>query len=159
MAVSKLQMQTFAGLPDIIGEYVLQIPEERRILRRGEDGGTWTIEEHLFHLADVQPMLLGRMRKILSEENPVIEPYFPENGNGDSRWKSIDEALESFRSLRREQCLLIGSASEEDLLREAVHGEYERYTIPLILSHMIFHEYWHMYRIEEIWLTRDGYFS
>jgi hypothetical protein len=30
--------------------------------------------------------------------------------------------------------------------KEAQNGKYVRYNIPFTVNHMVFHEYWHMYR-------------
>ena len=126
--------------------------------RRGPD--VWTIREHLYHIAGVQMLLLGRMKTIRDVPSPVIEPYFPQNEEKlDRRYGSLREALSEYERLRGEQVRLVRSCSPEELERCAEHKEYTRYTIPVIVRHMIFHEYWHMYRIEELWLTRDEYFG
>lgn len=41
--------------------------------------------------------------------------------------------------------------------RSARHPEYTLYTPYVMLRHMMMHDYLHMYRIEELWLTRPEY--
>ena len=35
----------------------------------------------------------------------------------------------------------------------------KKYNFEIVLNHILFHDYWHMYRIEELWLTKDEYLS
>ena len=151
-------LKTFQGIPEIIETYFKCISEEYLDKKRSET--SWTIREHLYHIIGVQEMLYMRIMKIKNEENPVITPYFPENeSTGVPPFDSIQKAFSYYREIRAKQILLINQLTEAELAKEAKHDEYIEYSIPIIINHMIFHEYWHMYRIEEIWLTRDEYFS
>ncbi len=151
-------LSTLQGLPEMIETYFINIPEE--LLDRKRNEASWTIREHLYHIVSVQEMLYQRILKIRDEECPVITPYFPENElERVELYKSLNDAFLHYKEIRERQILLIRQMKESDFDREAVHGEYLRYNVPIILNHMIFHEYWHMYRIEELWLTRDEYFS
>ena len=75
------------------------------------------------------------------------------------RYESIEEAFKEYKRLRREQIRLLKTCTGKELSRAAVHGEYRHYSIPILVKHSIFHEYWHMYRIGELWLTRDEFFE
>ena len=53
-----------------------------------------------------------------------------------------------------------------DLIREAppdlwdknaTHPEYGIYTPEIMIRHIMIHDYLHMYRIEELWLTKPEY--
>lgn len=149
-------LSTLHQLPEMIETYLKNIPEEFLDKKRNED--SWTIREHLYHIVNVQEMLYQRLLKIRDEENPVITPYFPENETERAElYKSLEEAFLFFKKMREKQILLIKQLQESDFAKEATHGEYIRYNIPIILNHMIFHEYWHMYRIEELWLAKEEY--
>jgi uncharacterized damage-inducible protein DinB len=151
-------LKTFESLPEIIEEYFKNIPEEFLDKKRSKD--SWTIREHLYHIAKVQEMLYQRILKIKNEENPVITPYFPDNEKElDSPFSSIEKAFSYYKEMRKKQITLINTLTGDDFGKEAKHEEYARYNIPIIINHMIFHEYWHVYRIEDIWLTRDEFFS
>lgn len=151
-------LEAFEGIPEIIEKYFLNIPEDCLDKKRSET--SWTIREHLYHIAGVQEMLYKRILNIKNEEKPIIKPYFPENEpEGVSLYESVQKAFSHYKEIRRKQILLINQLTESEFGKEAKHDEYTRYNIPIIINHMIFHEYWHMYRIEEIWLTRDEYFS
>ena len=144
--------------PLIISNYILQIPENDLTIKRGTD--FWTIKEHVIHLEYVQNILYDRILKFKNNEFPKITPYFPENDTIDSKkFNNINEIIDSYKSKRNKQIKLIDDLEENDLLKEAVHDEYKKYNIEIILNHIIFHDYYHMYRIEELWLTKDEYLS
>jgi uncharacterized damage-inducible protein DinB len=149
---------TLENIPAVIETYFRNIPENALDIRRTKEA--WTIREHLYHIVSVQEMLLKRMEKIRDEEQPVIAPYFPENQKKQDRlYGSVEAAFSEYGSMRKKQIELIESLAAKDLSKEASHAEYLSYNIPIIVNHMIFHEYWHMYRIEELWLTRDEYLN
>jgi hypothetical protein len=156
--ITKAEMETLRGIPAIIGRYVAAIPEPELDIRRNED--TWTLREHIYHIAEVQEMLLGRIQTIITQERPVIEPFFPDEDSGPAvRYRSVREALEAYRDCRERQMHLLETAPEGAMRKTARHAEYRHYSLPVLVTHMIFHEYWHMYRIEELWLTRDEFFK
>lgn len=148
-------LRTFGDLPDIAETYFENIPAE--YLDKECNNDTWTIREHFYHILTVQEMLYQRIIKIRDEQNPVITPYFPENEkNVTKAFKSLNEAFSYYREIRNKQISLIKSLSDDDFNKDAQHGEYIKYNIPIIINHIIFHEYWHLYRIEELWLTREN---
>lgn len=147
-------LTTFHELPEIIETYFENIPEG--VLDKKRDDKSWTIREHLYHIVSVQEMLYLRILKIREEESPVIMPYFPENElERVNLYESISDAFLHYKEIRGRQILLIKQLNNADFDKEAAHGEYISYNIPIIMNHMIFHEYWHMYRIEELWLTKE----
>jgi len=54
---------------------------------------------------------------------------------------------------------LLASLPAEAWTKPAEHPEYERYDLGLVVHHLVFHEYWHFYRTEELWLTRPEFLS
>ncbi len=150
-------VETLKNIPAVICDYVLNIPVEALDARRGPDA--WSIRQHVTHIADVQPMLYDRIHTIKNSRDPVIRPYFPSEGGRElDKIIPLKDVLASYRDMRQKQVYLIDGLTGEQLARKAVHPEYRDYGIPILLNHMIFHEYWHMYRIEELWLTRDEFF-
>ena len=45
----------------------------------------------------------------------------------------------------------------EHWTRKAKHKEYIEYTPYIMLRHILMHDHFHMYRIEELWLTTDEF--
>jgi len=151
-------IRTLQELPKIIETYIKNIPEDLLDKKRNET--SWTIREHLYHIVNVQEMLYSRILKIRDEEIPIITPYFPEDESEQVvSYESLNKAFLNYKAIRQKQIILINQLIESDFKKEAKHDEYTRYNIPIIINHMIFHEYWHMYRVDEHWLTRDEYFS
>ena len=151
-------LETLRTLPDVVEPYFRAIPTDRLDHRRLPDA--WTLREHLYHLAAVQAMLLGRMVLLRDDPHPVVVPYYPENEPAlADRYPSVDAAFTEYRARRSEQLALLEALPVETWSKPAVHPQYERYDMGLVVHHLVFHEYWHFYRIEELWLTRDEFLS
>jgi len=146
--------------PVILSELVKSIPEGKIHLRRGD--GFWTVAEHLSHLAQVQPMLLDRFQRFMNEDHPEFIPYIPGSGkdkHDSPAIVSIDDALDLFAHYRNKELALLESADDITWQKTASHPEYESYSLHILTRHALLHDYWHMYRIEELWLTRDAYLT
>ena len=143
----------------ILDAFASSIPEPALHRRRGD--GFWTISEHVNHLAAVQPMLAGRIRRFLEETAPEFVPFIPADAPVESAPPELDmaAAAASFAEGRREQIRLLKKASPEDWANEGRHPEYDRYTLYILARHILMHDHWHMYRMEELWLTRDEYLT
>lgn len=155
--------ELLAGLgttPKILREFVRTIPRERLDLRRGE--GFWTIAEHVSHLAQVQQMLLDRFRRFVQEEHPVFIPFIPgreEDGPSTPPRLDTEESLHLFEQCRSQQLALLRSAGGDIWQRTASHPEYAHYSLYILTRHVLMHDHWHMYRMEELWLTKDAYLT
>ncbi|SPF39253.1 DinB family protein [Syntrophobacter sp. SbD1] len=146
--------------PGILSEFVKSIPEERIFSRRGE--GFWTIAEHVSHLAEVQPMLLDRFQRFMDEDRPEFVPCIPEDGGDEpvrTVYSSVSDALDNFALCRNKEIDLLESARDIMWHKRATHPEYESYSLYILARHTLMHDFWHMYRIEELWLTRDAYLT
>jgi len=143
--------------PVILSALLSGIPEELLKVRRIP--GKWSIHEHACHLVDVQPMLIERIRTFKHEEHPVFKPYLPGDTDSDAHLMQMDlaENLPKFAAYRQELASVIGTFRLEDLEKQGQHDEYTLYTPHILLRHMLMHDYLHMYRIEELWLTTDAY--
>jgi uncharacterized damage-inducible protein DinB len=147
-------------IPGILSEFMKTIPDDKMNRRRGDD--FWTISEHLSHLAQVQPMLLERVQRFLDEEHPEFVPYIPgadEDEADTPEVLAVSDALDQFARFRSGQLSLLKDATESIWHREAIHPEYDRYSFHILVRHILMHDYWHMYRMEELWLTKDAYLT
>lgn len=144
--------------PKILSQFVITIPESKLDLRRGE--GFWTVAEHVSHLAQVQPMLLQRVERFLNEEHPVFVPYLPGKDEPDTPARmSLTAALDQFADFRTRQLQLLEGADDAAWKKTATHPEYEAYSLYILARHVLMHDHWHMYRMEELWLTKDAYLT
>ncbi len=153
-------LEALRQAPKILSEFVQSIPEDKLDLRRGE--GFWTIAEHVSHLAQVQPMLLKRFERFMNEDHPEFVPYIPHKEKeelNDPSPLSPKSALDQFIRYRNKQVQLLESADEITWKKTATHPEYEAYSLYILTRHVLMHDYWHMYRMEELWLTRDAYLT
>ena len=146
--------------PKILFEFVKTIPQDKLDLRRGD--GFWTVAEHVSHLAQVQPMMLHRFERFMNEEHPEFVPYIP--GKADEEPDTpprmdTASALDQFAEYRDKQLLLLDSADDILWKRTATHPEYEAYSLYILTRHLLMHDHWHMFRMEELWLTRDAYLT
>lgn len=153
-------LQALYQTPKILFEFVQTIPEDRLDFRRGE--GFWTVAEHVSHLAQVQPMLLERIERLLNEDHPEFVPYIPGRAKEETYTPprmTMASALDQFARYREKQLLLLGSADDIMWKKTATHPEYESYSLYILTRHVLMHDFWHMYRMEELWLTRDAYLT
>jgi len=143
----------------ILSEFVKTIPADKMNIRRGE--GFWTIAEHVSHLAQVQPMLLERLQRFMDEDRPEFVPYIPGDGQAEELppQMELNAALEAFAHQRGRQITVLEKAKAAVWLKTAVHPEYEFYSLYILVRHILMHDHWHMYRMEELWLTRDAHLT
>ena len=143
--------------PSIFEDLIRNIPEPMRTQIRKP--GKWTIHQHCCHLADSQNMMNKRFLRFKTEESPVFLPYLP------GKQQSVDylinlnlaKSLEEFHIKRKEMLSILNSFQENDWIKTGSHPEYRIFTPEIFLRHIMFHDYIHMYRIEELWLTVDEY--
>lgn len=162
MKDKKSILESLANSPIILSELIHSVPSNFLKIKRGNK--FWSIEEHAIHLAQVQPMLLDRLDRFIEEDQPEFIPFIPENDEVAQKPKQhndidLKNALNSFESLRKKQLSLINAVSSEVWLKKAIHPEYTQYSFYILVRHILMHDHWHMYRIEELWLTKDEYLT
>lgn len=160
MEVMKEILDSLKQAPTVLAAFVGGIPALKLDVRRGE--GFWTIAEHVSHLAQVQPMLLERIQRFMAEERPEFVPYIPGEGEaepGTPMRMQVASALAQFRSVRERQVAELARVADPVWQKPAVHPEYEQYSLTILARHILMHDYWHMYRMEELWLTRTTYLT
>jgi hypothetical protein len=148
------------SVPKILVAFVGTMPEDALNKRRGE--GFWTIAEHVVHLGEVQPMLFERLVRFGNESRPVFAPYIPaedEKPARETKPADVNFALERFCEWRKKQANLLKSFDAATWKKSADHPEYVRYSAYILARHILMHDHWHMYRMEELWLTKDEYLS
>jgi hypothetical protein len=92
--------------------------------------GKWSAREIVHHLGDSETTSAGRIRKLLCEDNPVIQGYDQDQFATKLRYNERDmaPALEAFRSARATTMQLIDLMSDDDWQRAGTHTESGRYT-------------------------------
>ena len=143
----------------IFADFIRSIPADKLNERRGDN--FWSILEHADHLADVQSMIFERMQKILSEDMPEFIPFIPDQDavTEEKKLHTVDEIVEQFKSMRTSQLELLNDVNKQDWQRKAIHPEYDQYGLFMLARHVLMHDHWHMYRMEELWLTKNEYLT
>src|SRR5215211_2139481 len=93
--------------------------------------GKWSAREIVHHLGDSETTSAWRLRRLLVEDNPVIQGYDQDQFATRLRYNERDyePALEAFRLARVTTMQLLPLMSEEDWQRAGTHTESGRYTI------------------------------
>lgn len=92
--------------------------------------GKWSAREIVHHLGDSETTSAGRIRKLLCQDNPLIQGYDQDQFAAKLRYNERDmaPALEAFRSARATTTQLLGLMSDDDWQRAGTHTESGRYT-------------------------------
>ncbi|CAN5444452.1 hypothetical protein BH18ACI1_BH18ACI1_18770 [soil metagenome] len=155
MSKIKAVISSLENTVEILPSVVREIPEEFR--KRRPSPEKWSAHEHACHLAKVHPMFFERLNLMLSQENPIIKPYFPDVDDAPNVLinTDLDVALERFASDRKNLIEKLKQLSAEDWQRTANHEEYAHYSVFIMFRHLSLHDYLHIYRIEELLLKKD----
>lgn len=92
--------------------------------------GKWSAREIVHHLSDSESISAQRLRRLISEEHPVIQGYDQDAWAVLLRYNLRDHApaLELFRAVRATTAQLLPGLSEEDWKRPGWHTESGVYT-------------------------------
>jgi hypothetical protein len=149
--------------------FIVALENNKKILKQFVDNMTqeeinrrikdyWTIYEHIDHLVETQISILGRIQSFINKEKPVIEPYIPDD-HPVVKYpnKSASDLLSEFIELRDKQIKLIEKTKKSVWEKQGSHEEYNEYTFEILVRHIIIHDGYHMFRMEELWIMKDKY--
>ena len=99
--------------------------------------GEWAIVEVVAHLADTEERTLDRTRRMLSEEEPFLEPYDPDALAIERAYLGMEMAgeLDRFEALRAELASLLTGEGDTSWQRSGEHGEHGRITVQQLAAH------------------------
>lgn len=148
---------TLGEAPHILKGLIREIPESLRKEKR--IAGKWTIHEHACHLDVVQDMILERFRIFREQEHPEFQAYMPGKNVSDAELINMDlhQSISAFQQKRTRLLELIGTFDNSTWTKKATRPRYTEFTPFIFLRHVMMHDHFHMYRIEELWITRDNY--
>jgi hypothetical protein len=121
--------------PLILRRLVRDLPDET--IRRRPAEGEWAIVEVVAHLADTEQRTLDRTQRMLSEEEPFLEPYDPDALAIERAYLGMEMAgeLDRFEALRAELASLLTGAGDASWQRAGEHGEHGRITVQQLAAH------------------------
>ena len=114
--------------------------------------GKWSAREIVHHLGDSESTSAFRLRKLLVEDNAIIEGYDEAQFATRLRYNERDMtvALEAFRIARESTLPLLKMMSEEDWQRVGTHTESGRYTTENWLTIYAMHAHNHAAQIRRL---------
>jgi hypothetical protein len=92
--------------------------------------GKWSAREIVHHLGDSESTSAWRIRRLLVEDNPLIQGYDQDEFATRLRYNDRDmaPALEAFRCARESTMQVIDLMTEDDWKRQGTHSESGAYT-------------------------------
>jgi hypothetical protein len=141
--------QRIARLPERL-DAVLAGSSARDLERRYRPEG-WTAAQVAHHLADSHVNAYARFKLALTEENPVIKPYFEDRWIGlpDASGAPVEMSLAFLRALHAKWAYLLGALTSEQWSRAYFHPEAQK-LVPLYdtARHYAWHGEHHLRHIE-----------
>ncbi len=120
--------------------------------------GKWSAREIIHHLADSETVSAIRLRRLLSEDHPVIQGYDQDEYALRFKYNERDTApaLEAFHAARANTAQLIERMDGEDWKREGSHTESGRYTVEDWLKIYAAHAHNHAAQIRALRAALDS---
>ncbi len=114
--------------------------------------GKWSVREIIHHLGDSESTSAFRLRKLLVEDNAIIEGYDQDQFASRLRYNERDmgPALEAFRAARESTTPLLQMMSEEDWQRTGTHTESGLYSTENWLKIYANHAHNHASQIQRL---------
>jgi hypothetical protein len=141
--------------PGVIIPLIREVPPQ--FLKRRPSPTKWSAHEHACHLSGSDGPFLARLDVMLSATAPTIRSIqnSPEVESGALLGVDLDESLDRYVKERASLVKRLKSLSEEDWQRTAVHEAFSHYSVWIMFRHLLNHEMFHTYRIEELLLKKD----
>ncbi|MEO9483985.1 MAG: DinB family protein [Ekhidna sp.] len=150
-------IEGLSNSPLMLKELIQQVSAEE--LKRRRRTNKWSIHENACHLAQAEIMIYERFQKFKKEAEPDFNPYLPGKTISDDDLINLElsEQLNLFENQRSKTVELLRSYDDSIWNRKGKHPQYKHYDPKILLRHTLMHDHLHMYRIEELWLTKDEF--
>ena len=121
-------------------------------LRRRPAPGEWAVVEVVAHLADTEERALGRVRRMIAVDEPILEPFDQAALAVERNYLELDAdaELRRFAELRGEHVSLLESLDEAGWTRIGVHGEHGRMTVERYETHVAAEDVDHLAQIARL---------
>jgi hypothetical protein len=121
-------------------------------LRRRPGPGEWAIIEVVAHLADTEERALGRVRQMLAEDTPQLEPFDQEALAIQRHYLELDLEAELARleQLRNQHLTVLDTLDAASWERTGHHGEHGQLTVELYETHVAAEEVDHLAQIARL---------
>jgi hypothetical protein len=114
--------------------------------------GEWAIIEVVGHLADTEERALGRVRRMVAEDNPVLAPFDQEALATQRHYLDLDLAGELTRleQLRGQHLAMLEGLDASRWERTGRHGEHGTMSVELYETHVAAEEVDHLTQIARL---------
>ncbi len=143
--------------PGLLRGLLAQVPNT--VIKTCRRSGKWSVHENACHLGQTEKMIYERFKAFRDQSHPSFSPYLPGKTivAKNLLQLDLDKSLDQFAEDRKQLVRLVSAFSANIWQKEAQHPEYHHYNAQILLRHTLMHDHFHMYRIEELWLTKDEY--
>jgi hypothetical protein len=118
----------------------------------GQRPGEWAIIEVVAHLADTEERALGRVQRMLAEQDPALEPFDQEALAEERHYLDLDleEELARLERLRAAHLTLLIGLDGPGWERTGRHGEHGDMSLGLYETHVAAEEVDHLAQIARL---------
>ena len=111
--------------------------------------GKWSVAENIAHLGRYHEIFLGRLQKIISEDDPLFERYVADNDPGFSEWcqPNFNSLLQKFYSSRKVLNDFLFGLPDAELKRTGRHPLFGQWTVNGWSEFFLLHENHHFFTI------------
>ncbi len=112
-------------------------------------GDGWSASEIAAHLADIEVALGWRMRQILSEDEPELQPFDQDHWAVALRYgeRDVDTSLNAFAAQRAANVEILARLPDEGWQRRFKHPEFGPASLRTLVRHISDHDLAHLMQI------------
>ena len=143
-------IKTLRATPVVLRALVDGVDDAR--LRRRPAPREWAIIEVVGNLADTEERALGRVRRMLAEDSPFLEPFDQEALAEQRHYLGLDleEELARLEELRRQHLAELEALDGSGWARTGRHGEHGELSVELYETHVAAEEVDHLAQIARL---------
>jgi Protein of unknown function (DUF664). len=137
--------------PKVIESMLYGLPDEWILRNEGPD--TWSAYDVVGHLIHGEKNdWVQRMQIILGEGDKHFKPFDRTAMFTESKGKTLNQLLDEFKSLRKDNLLLVQSIqfTDELLDRTGIHPKFGTVTLKQLLSTWVVHDLTHINQISRV---------
>ncbi len=144
--------EVIKSLLGTLHETVPYYDQSEAVLNRSYAPGKWTAREILVHLSDCEAVLLDRLRRLASEEKPVLMAFDENRWAAELFYKRRDLQISrlQYESARRCVLELARALAPEVDSRSGTHSESGTRTFGQVLAHTASHNAHHLGQLRAI---------
>jgi uncharacterized damage-inducible protein DinB len=150
-------MQAIDRLPEKLADAVKNLNDEQLDTPYREGG--WTVRQVIHHMADSHMNAYMRFKLAVTEDLPVIKPYYEERWAElkDAKHAPVDISLSLLEALHKRWVLFLQALTEDDLKRKFHHPESKKdFELRAILALYAWHCNHHLAHITSL-IKREGW--